>query len=81
MKPTITYFYSKGCGACRSIKRIIQEVEKPLQLEMVDTHEDTILAEHFNIEYIPSLVIEDENGKHLFEGPQEIKKVLKELIL
>jgi hypothetical protein len=25
-------------------------------------------------------VIEDENGKHKFEGPQEIKKVLYEIV-
>jgi len=81
MKPTITYFYGKGCGACRSIQKLIDEVKEPLQLEMVNTYEDTVLTEQFEVEFIPALVIEDENGKHHFEGPREIKEVLKQLVL
>jgi hypothetical protein len=32
------------------------------------------------VQWVPTLVIEDENGKHKFEGPQEIKKVLYEIV-
>lgn len=81
MKPTITYFYGKGCGACRSLQPLINEVKEPLQMNLVNTYEDSILTEQFEVEYIPTLVIEDENGKHHFEGPYEIKKVLKQLVL
>jgi thiol-disulfide isomerase/thioredoxin len=81
MKPTITYFYGQGCGACRSIQHIIDEVKTPLQMELVNTYENNILTEQYEVEYIPTLVIEDENGKHHFEGPYEIKKVLKQLVL
>jgi thiol-disulfide isomerase/thioredoxin len=79
MKPTITYFYGQGCGVCRSIQPLIDEVKEPLNLKIVNTYEDTLLTEQYDIEYIPALIIEDENGVHHFEGAYEIKKVLKKI--
>jgi thiol-disulfide isomerase/thioredoxin len=81
MKPIITYFYGQGCGACKRIQHIINEIKEPLNVQLINTYENSVLTEQFNVEYIPTLVIEDENGKHYFEGPYEIKKVLKELVL
>jgi thiol-disulfide isomerase/thioredoxin len=80
MKSTITYFYGQGCGVCRSIQPLIDEVKEPLNLKIVNTYEDTLLTEQYDIEYIPALVIEDENGVHHFEGAYEIKKVLKKIL-
>ena len=48
---------------------------------MVNTYENELITESFNIEWVPTLVIEDKNGKHLFEGADEIKDVLKKLAL
>jgi thioredoxin-like negative regulator of GroEL len=81
MKPILTYFHGKGCGSCRNIQPIIDEVKEVLNLNLVNTYEDTILTEQFEVEYIPTLIIEDENGIHVFEGPTEIKEVIKKLIL
>jgi thiol-disulfide isomerase/thioredoxin len=81
MKPTLTYFYGQGCGSCRSIQNIIDEVKEPLNLKLVNTYENDVLTEQFEVEFIPTLVIEDENGKHLFEGPKQIKEVINKLIL
>jgi len=47
---------------------------------MINTETDTILTENYNVEWVPSLVIEDQTGKHIFEGVEEIKQVLKKLI-
>jgi hypothetical protein len=33
------------------------------------------------VRWVPTLVIEDQKGKHKFEGPEEIKEVLKKLVL
>jgi len=64
---------------CRSIQPLIDEVKEPLNLKIVNTYEDTLLTEQYDIEYIPALIIEDENGVHHFEGAYEIKKVLKKI--
>ena len=37
--------------------------------------------EENTINWVPTLVIEDENGKHRFEGPSEVKEVLRKLVL
>ena len=46
----------------------------------MNTHENDLLTESNNVQWVPTLVIEDQTGKHKFEGPQEIKKVLYEII-
>jgi hypothetical protein len=51
-----------------------------LSIGLVNTHEDDLLTESNGVQWVPTLVIEDENGKHKFEGPQEIKKVLYEIV-
>ena len=48
---------------------------------MVNTYEEELITESFKIEWVPTLVIEDKNGKHKFEGVKEIKEVLKKLVL
>jgi thioredoxin-like negative regulator of GroEL len=81
MKPTITYFYSKGCPACSRIEPIVDQFGTGYEIKKINTDENDHLVEKFEIEYIPTIMIEDENGSHLFEGPYEIKKVLKQLVL
>ena len=39
-----------------------------------------LLTEANDVQWVPTLVIEDQTGKHKFEGPQEIKKVLYEIV-
>ena len=80
MKPTLKFFYSEGCHLCESLKPIIAEFNSVLNMQMINTETDTILTENYNVEWVPSLVIEDQNGKHMFEGVDEIKQVLKKLI-
>ena len=51
-----------------------------ISIGLVNTYEDDLLTESNGVQWVPTLVIEDENGKHKFEGPQEIKKVLYEIV-
>ena len=48
---------------------------------MVNTYEDELITEAYNVMWVPALVIEDKNGKHMFEGVDEIKDVLKKIVL
>lgn len=81
MTPKFTYFYHKGCHQCRDLAPLINEFKTPLNIEMVDTYSDNILLEEVQVNWVPTLMIEDKNGKHLFEGPKEVKEVLRKLVL
>jgi thiol-disulfide isomerase/thioredoxin len=81
MKPEITFFYTDDCGKCNELKPLISEFSKPLGIKMINTYEDDLITESYDVLWVPSLVIEDENGKHKFEGVNEIKEVLKKLVL
>jgi thiol-disulfide isomerase/thioredoxin len=80
MKPKLTFFYTNECGKCADLKPIINEFSQHLNIQQVNTYEDDLLTESNGVQWVPTLVIEDENGKHKFEGPQEIKKVLYEIV-
>jgi glutaredoxin len=80
MKPQITFFYTNECGKCVDLKPIIFEISQHISIGLVNTYEDDLLTEANGVQFVPTLVIEDENGKHKFEGPQEIKKVLYEIV-
>lgn len=77
----ITFFYNDECGKCADLKPLMLEFNKNLGIKMVNTHEEEIITENYDVQWVPTLVIEDQNGKHKFEGPEEIKEVLKKLIL
>jgi hypothetical protein len=48
---------------------IIKEFQIPLNINLVDTYSDSMLMEENLVNWVPTLVIEDQNGKHRFEGP------------
>ena len=76
----ITFFYTNECGKCADLKPIISEFSNVLGIKMVNTHEDELLIEAYDVQWVPTLVIEDVNGKHMFEGVDEIKEVLNKLV-
>jgi hypothetical protein len=80
MKPKLTFFYTNECGKCADLKPLIFEMSQHISIGLVNTYEDDLLTESNGVQWVPTLVIEDENGKHKFEGPQEIKKVLYEIV-
>ena len=80
MKPKLTFFYTNECGKCTDLKPLIFEFSQHINIGLVNTHENEVITESNGVQWVPTLVIEDENGKHKFEGPQEIKKVLYEII-
>jgi thiol-disulfide isomerase/thioredoxin len=76
----IKYFYTNECSKCAELKPVITEFNKALGIDMINTHEDELITESYKIEWVPTLIIEDQNGKHYFDGVDEIKDVLKQLI-
>ena len=77
----ITFFYTNECGKCAELKPIVTEFSKHLGVKMVNTYEEELITESYNVMWVPTLVIEDKNGKHMFEGVDEIKNVLKKIVL
>ena len=81
MRPEITFFYTEDCGKCNELKPLISEFNNALGIKMVNTYEDELITESYDVLWVPTLVIEYKNGKHKFEGVKEIKEVLKKLVL
>lgn len=77
----ITFFYNDECGKCADLKPLVKEFSNALGIKMVNTYKEELLTEAYKIEWVPTLVIEDQNGKHYFDGVNEIKDVLKKLVL
>jgi len=77
----ITFFYTDECKKCAELKPIITELGKNLGIKMVNTYEDELITESYKVIWVPTLVIEDKNGQHKFEGVNEIKDVLKKIVL
>lgn len=77
----ITFFYTDECGKCAELKPIVSEFSNDLGIKMVNTYEEELITENYDVQWVPTLVIEDENGQHKFEGVDEIKEVLRKLIL
>lgn len=80
MKPKLFLFYNTDCPHCMKMRPFMSELQQSLGIKLVNTYEDHLITENYNVDYVPTLVIEDQNGKHKFEGPEEIKKVLHELV-
>jgi len=76
----ITFFYTNECGKCADLKPIISEFSDALGIKMVNTYEEELITENYDVQWVPTLVIEDQNGKHKFEGPGEILEVLNKLV-
>jgi glutaredoxin len=76
----ITFFYTDECGKCAELKPIVSEFNNALEIKMVNTYEEELITESYDVEWVPTLVIEDQNGKHKFEGVDEIKEVLRKLV-
>ncbi len=77
----ITFFYTDECKKCAELKPIITEFSKNLGIKMVNTYEEELITESYDVMWVPTLVIEDKNGQHKFEGIDEIKDVLKKIVL
>lgn len=81
MKPQMTFFFTDECNKCKELKPIILEFQRVLGIKLVNTYENELITEDFGVQWVPTLVIEDENGKHKFEGEDQVKKVLYEIAL
>jgi thiol-disulfide isomerase/thioredoxin len=81
MKPKLTYFYTNECPKCQELKPVIKEIEQLFEVVYINTHENEILTESNNVLWVPTFMLEDQNGKHKIEGIKEITKFLKELVL
>ena len=81
MKLKLTYFYTNECPKCQELKPVIKEMEQLFEVTYVNTHEEDLITESNNIQWVPAFVLEDSTGKHKFEGATEIKEFLQKVIL
>ena len=80
MKPKLTYFHTSSCPKCQDLKPFVKELEQLFEISYVNTHEEDLLTESNNIQWVPAFVLEDKTGKHKFEGKNEIVSFLQKVI-
>jgi len=80
MKPKLTYFYTNECPKCQELKPVIKEMEQLFEVTYVNTHEEDLITESNNIQWVPAFILEDKTGKHKFEGKNEIVSFLQKVI-
>jgi thioredoxin 1 len=74
---SLFYFYSPGCGACRSMTPVIRKLsETNRNIAAVDISSDMSTARSFSVMATPTLVLID-NGliKDVFIGPQSASAI------
>ena len=57
-----------------------KEMEMVFEVTYVNTHEEELITESNNIQWVPSFILEDKDGKHKFEGKNEIINFLQKVI-
>ena len=74
------YFYSPDCEACKELKPFISKFEKELDIEMINNNEDSILAESYKVDWLPTLVMEHKGNTWKFETPKMIEEFLTKAV-
>lgn len=80
MKPKLTYFYNPDCPKCAELKPVVKEMEQLFEVTYINTHEEDLITESNNIQWVPAFILEDKTGKHKFEGKNEIVSFLQKVI-
>ena len=80
MKQNLTFFYTDECPKCKELKPVMNELQQVFDITYVNTYEDELLTESSGVEFVPTIIIENELGEHKMVGNNEIAKFLHEII-
>jgi len=58
----------------------MNELQQVFDITYVNTYEDELLTESSGVEFVPTIIIENELGEHKMVGNNEIAKFLHEII-
>ncbi|MFQ3549989.1 MAG: thioredoxin family protein [Armatimonadota bacterium] len=68
--PVLLEFYADYCPPCQQMKPIISELQREyngkIDIKTIDVQTEQELASHYKIEYLPTQVYLDKNGKEVF---------------
>ena len=80
---TVKYFTASWCPPCKMFKPIMKEIEREgYSIQFIDIdHDENDLMEKYNIQSVPTSIIE-EDGKEVerFVGALSKKEVLEKLV-
>jgi thioredoxin 1 len=80
---TVKYFTASWCPPCKMFKPIMKEIEREgYSIQFIDIdHDENDLTEKYNIQSVPTSIIE-EDGKEVerFVGTLSKKEVLEKLV-
>ena len=55
-------FQAEWCGPCKMLTQMLDQMDIPLDVRVIDVDESPELAKQYNIRGIPALIIVDDNG-------------------
>ena len=72
----LLFFHSSWCGPCKALTPIVEELKSTYDIWDIDVDEaeDTTLVK-YKIRSIPVLILEDDQGKELWEHVGSISKI------
>lgn len=75
-------FYSKTCGPCRLLSKIIESLKvEDLEVVSIDIAENNSAVEEYSIRSVPTLVFLDNEGKEFHRETKPIPKEKLEQII
>lgn len=84
-KPVLVDFFATWCGPCKMmapfVEKLAEEFDQKLKVGKVDVDQDPVLAQSFNVETIPTIMI-FKNGEivasHIGAMPYDLLKAFVE---
>jgi len=79
---SLLFFYADYCEACHEARPIMEQIKNIMSnynfydLDIDDAKNDEI-SDAFKIDYMPTLIIVNENGYKKYEGQRKITKYLE----
>jgi thiol-disulfide isomerase/thioredoxin len=79
---SLLFFYADYCDACHETRPIMEQIKDNMSgynfynLDIDDANNDDV-SDAFKIDYMPTLIIVNENGYKKYEGQRKITKYLE----
>ena len=61
----ILKFSMEGCGPCKMLTRVLEDIESPLPIEEIDVDANKEIAVKYGIRSVPTCILLDDGGAEI----------------